>query len=325
MEINFNALSISLLIAGVIAVITTTAIFFRSGHAVRTFAILMVGVSVWALAYSMELAMTDLSHILFWIKVEYIGIALIPAFWLVFVLQFSGNDKYLNRQTIALIFAIPVLTLLFVWTNEWHHLHYETYELYESDGLYLLNFEPAAWYIIHTIIFYCYLIFGTLLLIQKYLSVKSLYKKQIRVVLLGTFIPWITNALYLMDFKPLEHLDLTPFMFVFTGMIISFGLLRFKLFEILPFAREKIIEEMKEGILILDEIYHVIDSNPPFCKLFNSTDSELIGKPIFTLFKHDDLFIKKLELKEYVRFDYELKNNGELRQYEVTINPIQND
>lgn len=128
-----------------------------------------------------------------------------------------------------------------------------------------------------------------------------------------------------MDFKPLEHLDLTPFTFIFTGIIISIGLLRFKLFEILPFAREKIIEEMKEGILIMDEIFHVIDSNPAFRELFKVTDSDLIGKPVFTIFDHNDPFIQKLDRKESVRFEYRVEKNQAEYYYEVKIDPILNN
>lgn len=283
----------------------------------------MAGVSIWALAYSMELAMTDINHMLFWIKIEYIGIALIPAYWLLFTIQFTGNESCLNKQVIALIFLVPVITLLMVWTNEWHHLHYETYEVYEADGLYLLNFEAGVWYKIHTTVFYCFLVFGTLLLIKKYLNAKPVFKKQISIVLFGAFIPWFTNMLYLLNLRPFEHLDLTPFAFVGTGIVISVGLLRYKLFEILPFVREKIIEEMQEGILILDALYHVIDSNPSMRKLLNISETDLLGKPVFTLFE-DTVIEEKLEPKSFTRFDLEMEKDNEPKQFEVTINPITN-
>ena len=322
MELNFNFLSISLFSAAVISAITTTAIFFRSGHAVRTFAIMMLGVTIWAFAYSFELAMTDLESIMFWLRLEYIGISLIPALWIIFILQFTGNEKYLNSKTITLIYLMPVITLLIVWTNNWHNLHYKSYEMVMIDGLYLLSFEPGAWYIIHTIIFYCFLILGLLLLIFKFRREKTIFKKQILVVIFGASIPWLTNIIYLLDFKPFEHLDLTPFAFIFTGIIISFGLLRFKLFEVLPFAREKIIEEMAEGIVILDTIYHVIDSNPAFRKTFNTTETDLIGKPVFTIFPDDDHLLKNLEKKEPVKFEYKQQLNEEQILFEVTIQPI---
>lgn len=322
MELNFNFLSISLFAAAVISAITTTAIFFRSGHAVRTFTIMMLGVTIWAFAYSFELAMTDLDSIMFWLRLEYIGISLIPALWVIFILQFTGNEKYLNSKTIALIYLMPVITLLMVWTNNWHNLHYKSYEMVMIDGLYLLSFEPGAWYIIHTIIFYCFMVLGFMLLISKYRREKSIFKKQILVVIFGASIPWLTNIIYLLDFKPFEHLDLTPFAFIFTGIIISFGLLRFKLFEVLPFAREKIIEEMAEGIVILDTIYHVIDSNPAFRKTFNTTEMDLIGKPVFTIFPNDDHLLKNLEKQKPVKFEYKQQLNEEQILFEVTIKPI---
>lgn len=135
MEFNFNFLSISLFISAVISAITTTAIFFRSGHAVKTFAMMMLGATIWAIAYAFELAMTDLDSMIFWIRLEYIGISLIPACWIIFILQFTGNDKYLNSKTIALIYLLPIITLLMVWTNSWHNLHYASVEMVTVDGL----------------------------------------------------------------------------------------------------------------------------------------------------------------------------------------------
>tara|TARA_R100001143_G_C3360429_1_gene135098 strand:- start:7014 stop:10049 length:3036 start_codon:yes stop_codon:yes gene_type:complete len=322
MELNFNFLSISLFAAAVISAITTTAIFFRSGHAVKTFAIMMLGVTIWAFAYSFELAMTDLDSIMFWIRLEYIGISLIPALWIIFILQFTGNEKYLNKHTIALIYILPVTTLLMVWTNKWHNLHYESIEMAIVDGLYLLNFEPGAWYIIHTITFYCFMVLGLFLLILRYRREKTIFKKQILIVIFGALIPWITNILYVFDFKPFEHLDLTPFMFLFSGIIISIGLLRFKLFEVLPFAREKIIEEMAEGIVILDTIYHVIDSNPSFRSIFHTDEMDLFGKPIFTIFPNDGQFFKHLEHQVPTSFEYKYQMEDEQILFEVTIQPI---
>jgi len=322
MEINFNYLSISLFTAAVISAITTTAIFFRSGHAVKTFAVMMLGVTIWAFGYSFELAMTNLDSILFWVRVEYIGISLIPALWIIFILQFIGYEKYLNRKTITLIWILPIITLLVVWTNRWHNLHYESFELVLIDGLYLLNYEPGAWYTIHVIIFYCFLTLGFLLLIFRYRRERSIFRKQILLVIFGASIPWFTNILFLFNFKPLEYLDLTPFSFIITGVIISIGLLRFKLFEVLPFAREKIIEEMTEGILIVDSIYHVIDSNPSFRKIFSLSESNLLGKPIFTIFPHNDQFFKNLEKHQSTSFEYLYQLNDQQILFEVTIKPI---
>lgn len=283
---------------------------------------MMLGATIWAIAYAFELAMTDLDSMIFWIRLEYIGISLIPACWIIFILQFTGNDKYLNSKTIALIYLLPIITLLMVWTNSWHNLHYASVEMVTVDGLYLLSIEPGVWYHIHTITFYSFMVLGIILLFYKYIRERTIFRKQILIVIFGALIPWVTNILYVFDFKPLEHLDLTPFTFIFTGVIISIGLLRFKLFEVLPFAREKIIEEMAEGIVILDTIYHVIDSNPAFRKTFNTTEIEIFGKPIFTVFPTDNLFFKNLEKQENTSFEFKHQMDDVPILFQVTINTI---
>lgn len=283
---------------------------------------MMLGATIWAVTYAFELSMTDLDSIMFWIRLEYIGISLIPAVWIIFIVQFTDNEKYLNSKIIAFIYSLPVITLMMVWTNKWHNLHYESIEMVMIDGLYLLSFEPGIWYYIHTVVFYCFMILGIILLIYKYRREKTIFRKQILIVILGALIPWFTNILYVFDFKPLEHLDLTPFTFIFTGVIITIGLLRFKLFEVLPFAREKIIEEMADGIVILDAIYHVIDSNPAFRKTFNMNEMDIFGKPVFTVFPNDDFVLKNLEKQALTSFEYRHLVNNTPILFEVTINPI---
>lgn len=126
---------------------------------------MMLGATIWAVTYAFELSMTDLDSIMFWIRLEYIGISLIPAVWIIFIVQFTDNEKYLNSKIIAFIYSLPVITLMMVWTNKWHNLHYESIEMVMIDGLYLLSFEPGIWYYIHTVVFYCFMILGIILLI----------------------------------------------------------------------------------------------------------------------------------------------------------------
>jgi len=282
----------------------------------------MVGVTVWTVAYSFELASTDIETVLFWVKVEYIGISLIPAFWLVFTIRYSGYEAYLDRKIRSLIFFVPVLTLLLVWTNEWHQLHYTTSSLIETDGLMLLNFQPGIWYLFFTVTFYCYLIFGTILLVRKYFKVNPLYRNQIRVILIGTFVPWFANMLYLADIKPLDYLDLTPFTFVVTGIVISLGLLRYKLFEIVPFAKERIVEEMNTGILILDSLFYVVDSNQSIRTILNETETTILGKSAFTLLSDDPGLIRILEGKKEDSFEYRKSTEESVTIYEVFIKPL---
>ncbi len=284
MTFELNYLTISLLVASMLAGFTSLAAFIRGGRSVQSFSFMMALITIWTAAYAMELHSNELDEILLWIKIEYIGIALMPAWWLTFCLQYTGFDKRMTMPGYLLIFLLPVATLAMVWTLEWHDWHYASYGVIESGGLTLLQFQPGMWYNIHTIVFYAYLIWGTALLILRYRSATSLFRKQIRTVILGLIIPWVANIAYQAGYRPLEVLDLTPFMFVASGIIILVGLVRYRLFELVPFARDKIIEVMQQGIVILDADAKILDYNRTFSKIFCQDDSEIIGNPVKDLF-----------------------------------------
>src|SRR5690606_21337911 len=200
----------------------------RSGNSVRMFASMMLGVTIWSLAYSMELSSSTLDDMLLWIKVEYVGITMIPVFWVLFCIQYTGYERKLKTPFIALLFIFSVVTLLLVWTNEWHMLHYASVGVSDMGELKLLAIEPGIWYYIFTVVYYMYLIAGFVLLIIHFRTANSLYRKQIGLIALGITIPWIANILYLSGFRPFEHLDITPFAFVLSGIFITIGLMRFQ-------------------------------------------------------------------------------------------------
>lgn len=255
-------------------------IFRRYELVVRWFGFMMLGVAIWALSYGFELSSTSLKQMLFWIDVEYLGISFIPAFWLLFLLKFTGKDKWLNTRNFLIVMSLPIITLLMVWTNKYHHLHYKSVGVDSSGPFPLLSIETGPWYIVHTIYFYVLLLWGVYLLVDKYRKSDQVFKRQNLTILLALFIPWIANILYLLGFRPLGHIDSTPFAFIITTLFISIGLVRFRLMDIIPIARDKVIESMNEGLVVTDSQDRIIDLNQEFRKILSIVDKKIVGKSL---------------------------------------------
>ena len=255
-------------------------IFRRYELVVRWFGFMMLGVAIWALSYGLELSSTSLNQMLFWIDLEYLGIAFIPAFWLLFLLKFTGKDKWLNTRNFSIVMSLPIITLLMVWTNRYHHLHYKSVSVDSSGPFPLLSIETGPWYVIHTIYFYVLLLWGVYLLVDKYRKSDQVFKRQNLTILIALFIPWIANILYLFGFRPLGHIDSTPFAFIITTLFISIGLIRFRLMDIIPIARDKVIELINEGLVVTDSQDRIIDSNQEFKKKLSITDKKIVGKSL---------------------------------------------
>ncbi|MDR9419587.1 histidine kinase N-terminal 7TM domain-containing protein [Gracilimonas sp.] len=302
-----------------------TFLFFRSGRAIRSFSMLMLGITIWSIAYAFELASTSLDEMLFWIDIEYIGIALMPGFWLLFCIQFIGYESYLSRKKIFLIFLLPAVTLLLVWTNEFHRLHYSSTSVVETEGLNLLRLETGVWYIVHTIIFYSYLLAGIGFLLKKYVSTNHLIKKQITMIFVAASVPWVANVTYLIGYRPLEYIDTTPYAFAISGIFISAGLVWFRLFEILPVAREKIIEQTKDGILILNNTFQILDANAAAIDIIeNNFDKSLIGEIASDVFADHKEVLRLFKESDYKSCEWKINIEGDQKYFEINLNHFLN-
>jgi PAS domain S-box-containing protein len=273
-----NTYSIILIICGLITLYMCVRIFRRYEIVVRWFGYMMLGIAIWALSYGLELSSTSLDQMLFWINIEYLGIAFIPAFWLLFLLKFTGKDKWLNPKYFYTFMLLPLITLLMVWTNKYHHLHYKSVGLDNSGPFPLLSLETGPWYIVHTIYFYTLLVWGVILLVNKYRKSDQVFRKQNLTILIAVFIPWVANVLYLFGYRPMGHIDSTPFAFVITMLFLSIGLVRFRLLDIIPIAREKVIEAMNEGLIVTDNQDRIVDLNQEIRKILSIDEKKIIGK-----------------------------------------------
>ncbi len=279
MVFHFNSFSILLLISGMTALLIAIVLFQRlQQQSIFWFALMMVAVALWAIFYSFELSSSSMNEMLFWIHFEYIGIGSIPALWIMFVVHYVGKQDWLNKRNIIAIFFFPIIVLLLVWTNRWHHIHYTSTALVTTGPFPILSITPGPWYHIHTAYFYFMLAFGMVLLFRYHSKSEPLYRSQTRAILIGGLIPWVTNLFYLLGFRPFSHLDLTPYTFIFTALIIAYGLTRYELFRVIPFAREKLVESIREGIVVLDSRQRIVDINTTFRSFLQGNSNRIIGE-----------------------------------------------
>src|SRR6056297_3733100 len=95
---------------------------YRNVKGARAFFLSMLTGSLWALANGLEMAGVDLETKIFWANIQYVFYAFAPLIWLIMVFEFTEREELVNRKNIMLFSIIPLLTIFFVWTNDYHHL-----------------------------------------------------------------------------------------------------------------------------------------------------------------------------------------------------------
>ncbi len=318
-DLSFNIFSLSLITSGGFAFILAAWIMRKRRQTFNWFSVMLLASAWWAVAYGFELSTSSMDQMLMWIKVEYLGIACLPSLWLIFCYSFIGRDNSLNNLTFISLFAYSAVTYLLMLTNEQHHLFYQSTSIDKSGPFPLLAIEPGPWYRLHTVVFYSLVVAGYWALISHLRHTKPVFKAQSRLLIIGTLIPLAVNFGYIfLDFRPYGHIDLTPFAFLLTSFIIAVGLMRFGLFDISPLARSKVIQELGDGVAVLDARGRLIDFNPAFEDIVQH-DGELFGYSLQELLPHGKVEEEFPILKEEGIKDYHM-NLKDGRVFEVTAN-----
>ncbi|MEM8531213.1 MAG: histidine kinase N-terminal 7TM domain-containing protein [Chloroflexota bacterium] len=252
----------------------------RPAPGTMPFALFLGAISIWSCGYAFELLSVELTTKTLLAKLQYVGIVAIPVLWLVFVVQYTQRNHWLSRRNLILLTLLPCCTFLLVWTNEVHGLIWQTIKLVPTGLLVAFTPNYGPWFWVHTV--YSYLLFGLGFgfLVQFFVRSPRLYRSQVGALLVGAFLPWTGNVLYVFGLNPLPGLDLTPFGFALSGLAITWGLFRLRLLDIVPLAYDSVIESMLDGIIIVDAQRRIVNINPMALELLNYKINEVIGQPV---------------------------------------------
>ncbi len=264
--------------AAVSAVVARMAWRRRRVPGATSLFLLMLVLVEWSLVNVLELGSPELEVKLFWANLEYLGIVMVPVVWVVFALQYSGREKHLRYRNLALLLIIPVITLFLVWTNNLHGLMRYNVRLDRSGPFLVVAKTYGLWFWVNAAYSYGLILVGTVVLLQLLFRPPRLYRGQAVAVLIGALAPWVGNVLYISGFSPIRGLDITPCAFAITGLAIVWGLFRFRLLDIVPIAREAVIEGMGDGVVVLDAQSRIVDVNPAAQRIIGRTTSEVIGQ-----------------------------------------------
>lgn len=272
----FGLLSLTACISAVIALIAWRR---RSASiASPPFIGLMVAITGYALAASLEAGAVKLSNKIFWSTLEYVGSGGVIAFFVLFAASFTNRKRWLSVRNRLLLWLIPAMNVGLVATNHWHGWIWTDF-LPGPPGSNSIIYEhgPAFYWVMAWV--YLYSLIGTVLLVQAALHHSTLLRRQSALALVGAFIPIVGSSAYMLDLTP-AGLNVAPMSFLLTGLVYFTNLFRFQMLDLVPVARDALIEGMSDGVLVLDGHNRILDVNPAARTLLGIA-SGWVGRSIY--------------------------------------------
>ena len=131
----------------------------------------------------------------------------------------------------------------------------------------------------HAAYSYFLVLLGTATLVRGLRRFPPPYRRQTALIILGAIVPWIGNLLYLSRALPLSGLDLTPIAFTVSGACFTFGIYRYRLFGLVPVARDMVVDSMDDGVIVLDAQRRLVDLNAA-AERYTGCNRASFGRPI---------------------------------------------
>ena len=257
------------------------------------FSAMMLAAAVWCACYAGELSSASLVAKTFWARLAYLGIATVPPSWLLFSLFYTGKLSRRTTATVVALYLLPLATVVFAMLSPAVPLVWSSERIVTSEGAHVLMVAYGPWFWVHTAYSYACLAIGSALLLVSILRQVRTLTSQGSTIVAAVSLPWLMNALTIFhlipagSFAPLGILDLTPPTIAASGILIAVGLWRLQMFDVfpalVPAARDAVITELQDGVLVVDGHGRVLSANRAAGELLSRSDESVVGASLPTL------------------------------------------
>jgi diguanylate cyclase (GGDEF)-like protein/PAS domain S-box-containing protein len=293
----------------------------------NSMAFMLIGLGVWSFAYAMITLSPTLEGKTFWLKIENIGILSVPVHWFFFSLKYARLDAWLTRKPYQLLFwIIPSFSFALLLSGEWFNLYYSSVQMAsETGGPLVISRGPAYWIAFTQA--YVLTLGGMGYLLWRFIRSRHTYRRQMPYLIGAVLIPFIFNLIY--QFNPgilpifSAPVDLTPLSFNITAILLAMSIFGLRLFDLIPIARDTVLEYIPELVFVMDAHDRLIDANAMAQKWLGKSFKEIEGHDPIEVFKQWPQLLNRFFFTERSREEVEIPGNPP-HTLEIVVTPIYN-
>ncbi len=243
----------------------------------RLFRLFSVGSLIWSGGYLFELLSPTLQGKIFWDNVQFLGIDVASVAWLLFASVYTGRYALATRFE-RVLWLYPLVSTAIIWSDPWHGMLRPTYGLSTAYALPMLvyDFGPAMYLV--AVAIYTFFLTGHGMLAAYLWHVPRSFRPRLLIILGSPTPPLIGGMITLLGLVPIPemaHLDVAPITLVIAYPLLAWAIFKQQAIEIIPIARDTLIEQMPDGVLVIDERQCIIDYNQQAMQLLSVSDSVL--------------------------------------------------
>jgi PAS domain S-box-containing protein len=294
----------------------------RNSKEGRYFTLLMLTLVIWIFLQAFELIAQELQTKILISKFQYIGIVSVGPLFLLFILAYTRQIKKWKPIHLLLLWFIPIISLLLTWTNEFHRLIWPQITIVHAGTKNIAEYSHGFFVFLLAVYAYLLCLLGEIYLFYYLKRCPREDRKKIYLVMVGVLFPIVGSILYLCKIIPYSGMDLAPFSFLLSGIVISISVFRFKLLDIIPIALDLLFTSMAKGVLAFDKNDRIVAINPAAVKIF-LFPKPVIGKRMEEAFLDFPEFARQFHQLLTKSNEFEIENPTKTGWLNARVSPIE--
>jgi PAS domain S-box-containing protein len=265
---------------------------------------------------AMVLATVDASGKIFWTKFQLLWLLPTLTAELCFLLEYANLDRWLTRRTLALLTIPCILAAVLFVTNNAHHAVWASFTVAE----YVHPVHAWAGWIF---VGYGYMVALASSAIVCWLFSRSpMHRAPAAVYLLGQVAPRVAFLLEGNHVNPVAPMNFTAIAATFTVAMFAVALFGLGMFDLLLVAHGTMIEQMQEGVVVLDCQRQIVDLNPAASRILGLPGAPTRGMDVTRILPESAVLTAQLANSEIAQSKISIGVNGNARRYALSASSL---
>lgn len=324
--LNFNGLTI-LSFLSTLMLLSMTIVIVRMKNKQQihyAFLSMIILTFFWCAVRFIQILVEEYNNIIILEKLVYISVCLLPISVLLTGVIYAKTRLSFSWKYLLLL-VIPLISLVLIFTNDYHHLFIMKYSFISTE------FEYGPYYIFHELYSYLCILIGLYYLLSFSIKNSGFFSKQSILIFLGCAFPLAvvvlsTQKIIIMPVF-VENISFSVAMLLF-----AIAIFKFKFLNVMPIALQKIVDLISDSYIVINEDLEIIDYNRTFVQTFQDIINikrkdnliNLLSNPVLHM-DNNELLRNSAEVlakKSSISFEEHVTGPNFDKYFKIEINPI---
>ncbi len=294
----------------------------RPQHGAVPLVVMAVGAAGWAGSAGVSALLREPT------TTRVVGYAIYPfatvaaAGWLLFALAYTGRRHVDDRRVAGALAGVVGLEVAVIATNRSHHAFAAPVADITRHGF--LQPVPGPLYWVHMALTFGAVLAGLGILLAELPGARGVYRQQTLALVGGGLLPVGLTAVEVFDLFPIPGFGVGVLGLTLGALVVLWTLFYADFLEVVPIHRDRLMEQLDDAIIALDQGDRLVDCNREATATFGVAEDAL-GDPLETAFDAHPELVDAVAGTDEGTVAVTLETAAGHRYYEVRVSPVRTD